>query len=180
MTGRSTNRSRSTGNTAEPVPSSFHAPGQLSRSIPASSDDSVHQEQRGAFNFTACWHPGPEEQVNMAWQALPQQLAQLPLRQQHRQAKPCQQRHSHCQTRAAVLSTPMEEQAQRKSTLDKLQSAVTITAAKTPYLENGKIDLREYDRLVERQIEGGVEGVIVGGTTGEGQVHCPPNRLSPG
>ncbi|CAK0737237.1 4-hydroxy-tetrahydrodipicolinate synthase 2, chloroplastic [Coccomyxa viridis] len=64
----------------------------------------------------------------------------------------------------------MEEQAQRKSTLDKLQSAVTITAAKTPYLENGKIDLREYDRLVERQIEGGVEGVIVGGTTGEGQL----------
>ena len=179
MTGRSTNRSRSTGNTAEPVPSSFHAPGQLSRSIPASSDDSAHQEQRGAFNCTACWHPGPEEQGNMAWQALPQQLAQLPLRQQHRQAKPCRLRHSHCQTRAAVLSTPMEEQAQRKSTLDKLQSAVTITAAKTPYLENGKIDLREYDRLVERQIEGGVEGVIVGGTTGEGQVHCPLNSLSP-
>ena len=115
----------------------------------------------------------------MAWQALPQQLAQLPLRQQHRQAKSCRQRHSHCQTRAAVLSTPMEEQAQRKSTLDKLQSAVTITAAKTPYLENGKIDLREYDRLVERQIEGGVEGVIVGGTTGEGQVRRPPKSLSP-
>ena len=115
----------------------------------------------------------------MAWQALPQQLAQLPHRQQHRQAKPCRQRHSHPQTRAAVLSTPVEEQAQRKSTLEKLQSAVTITAAKTPYLENGKIDLRMYDRLVERQIEGGVEGVIVGGTTGEGQVHSPPTDLSP-
>ncbi len=69
-----------------------------------------------------------------------------------------------------MLSTPVEEQAQRKSTLEALQSALTITAAKTPYLENGKIDLREYDRLLERQIEGGVEGVIVGGTTGEGQV----------
>ena len=71
-----------------------------------------------------------------------------------------------------MLSTPVEEQAQRKSTLEALQSALTITAAKTPYLENGKIDLREYDRLLERQIEGGVEGVIVGGTTGEGQVRC--------
>ncbi len=106
----------------------------------------------------------------MAWQALPQQLAQLPCRVQHRSHQPRLPRTCRHQTRAAVLSTPVEEQAQRKSTLEALQSAVTITAAKTPYLENGKIDLREYDRLVERQIEGGVEGVIVGGTTGEGQV----------
>lgn len=110
------------------------------------------------------------QRSEMAWQALPQQLAQLPCRLQHRSSQPCRQRYSRQQTRAAVLSTPVEEQAQRKSTLEALQSAVTITAAKTPYLENGKIDLREYDRLVERQIEGGVEGVIVGGTTGEGQV----------
>ena len=106
----------------------------------------------------------------MAWQALPQQLAQLPCRLQHRKPQPRLHRRCRHQTQAAVLSTPVEEQAQRKSTLEALQSAVTITAAKTPYLENGKIDLREYDRLVERQIEGGVEGVIVGGTTGEGQV----------
>ena len=106
----------------------------------------------------------------MAWQALPQQLAQLPCRLQHRGPQPRLPRRCLQQTRAAVLSTPVEEQAQRKSTLEALQSAVTITAGKTPYLENGKIDLREYDRLVERQIEGGVEGVIVGGTTGEGQV----------
>ena len=106
----------------------------------------------------------------MAWQALPQQLAQLPCRVHHRSLQPRLPRNGRCQTRAAVLSTPVEEQAQRRSTLEALQSAVTITAVKTPYLENGKIDLREYDRSVERQIEGGVEGIIVGGTTGEGQV----------
>eukprot|EP00798_Chlamydomonas_sp_ICE-L_P024710 gene24710-10348_t len=45
-----------------------------------------------------------------------------------------------------------------------------ITAVKTPYLKNGKFDLPAYDRLVEDQIKNGVEGVIVGGTTGEGQL----------
>jgi 4-hydroxy-tetrahydrodipicolinate synthase len=38
------------------------------------------------------------------------------------------------------------------------------------YLPNGKFDLRAYDRLVELQIAHGVEGVIVGGTTGEGHL----------
>jgi 4-hydroxy-tetrahydrodipicolinate synthase len=48
--------------------------------------------------------------------------------------------------------------------------ASLITAIKTPYLENGEIDLNCYDALVEAQIAGGVEGIIVGGTTGEGQL----------
>lgn len=43
-------------------------------------------------------------------------------------------------------------------------------ALKTPYLENGKFDLAAYDELVANQIAHGVEGVIVGGTTGEGQL----------
>jgi len=37
-------------------------------------------------------------------------------------------------------------------------------------LSNGKVDLAAYDALVEKQIEGKVEGLIVGGTTGEGQL----------
>jgi 4-hydroxy-tetrahydrodipicolinate synthase len=45
-----------------------------------------------------------------------------------------------------------------------------ITAVKTPYLPNGKFDLRAYDAILEQQIKHGVEGVIVGGTTGEGQL----------
>ena len=45
-----------------------------------------------------------------------------------------------------------------------------ITALKTLYLPNGKVDLAAYDALVEKQIEAGVGGLIVGGTTGEGQL----------
>ncbi|XP_056841803.1 4-hydroxy-tetrahydrodipicolinate synthase 1, chloroplastic [Raphanus sativus] len=45
-----------------------------------------------------------------------------------------------------------------------------ITAIKTPYLPDGRFDLEAYDELVNTQIEKGAEGVIVGGTTGEGQL----------
>ena len=53
---------------------------------------------------------------------------------------------------------------------EKLKQASLITAIKTPYLETGEIDLAAYDKLVELQIEAGVDGIIVGGTTGEGQL----------
>jgi dihydrodipicolinate synthase/N-acetylneuraminate lyase len=45
-----------------------------------------------------------------------------------------------------------------------------VTAIKTPYLPDGRIDLFCYDSLVEQQIGAGVEGLIVGGTTGEGHL----------
>lgn len=45
-----------------------------------------------------------------------------------------------------------------------------ITAIKTPYLPDGRFDLEAYDNMVNMQIIQGVEGVIVGGTTGEGQL----------
>lgn len=45
-----------------------------------------------------------------------------------------------------------------------------ITAIKTPYLPDGRFDLEAYDALVNMQIEDGADGVIVGGTTGEGQL----------
>ena len=45
-----------------------------------------------------------------------------------------------------------------------------ITAIKTPYLPDGRFDLQAYDDLVAQQINHGVEGLIVGGTTGEGQL----------
>lgn len=54
-----------------------------------------------------------------------------------------------------------------------------ITAVKTPYLPNGKFDLRAYDALLEHQIQHGVEGVIVGGTTGEGQLMGWDEHVSP-
>lgn len=56
------------------------------------------------------------------------------------------------------------------ASVDEIKSTRLITAVKTPYLPNGKVDLAAYDALVEKQIESGVEGLIVGGTTGEGQL----------
>ncbi len=54
--------------------------------------------------------------------------------------------------------------------IDEIKKASLITAIKTPYLENGDIDIKTYDTLVEAQIEAGVEGIVVAGTTGEGQL----------
>jgi 4-hydroxy-tetrahydrodipicolinate synthase len=68
----------------------------------------------------------------------------------------------------AVLSSQSASDTQ--SAVDRLKKLRLITAAKTPYLPNGKFDLPAYDRILEHQIKAGVEGVIVGGTTGEGQL----------
>lgn len=54
--------------------------------------------------------------------------------------------------------------------MDDIKSLRLITAIKTPYLPDGRFDLEAYDALVNMQINGGVEAVIVGGTTGEGQL----------
>ena len=48
-----------------------------------------------------------------------------------------------------------------------IKSLRLITAIKTPYLPDGRFDLEAYDALVNMQIENGVEGVIVGGTTAD-------------
>ncbi|XP_044484545.1 4-hydroxy-tetrahydrodipicolinate synthase, chloroplastic-like [Mangifera indica] len=57
----------------------------------------------------------------------------------------------------------------RTSTED-TKSLRLITAIKTPYLPDGRFDLEAYDDLVNKQMENGAEGLIVGGTTGEGQL----------
>lgn len=57
----------------------------------------------------------------------------------------------------------------RTSTED-IKSLRLITAIKTPYLPDGRFDLEAYDDLVNMQIVNGAEGIIVGGTTGEGQL----------
>lgn len=70
--------------------------------------------------------------------------------------------------RASALS--VEPEATRRSGKEELQQLRLISAVKTPYLENGKFDLEAYDEHVENQIQNGVEGLIIGGTTGEGQL----------
>mmetsp|Transcript_36910 Transcript_36910/g.59466 ORF Transcript_36910/g.59466 Transcript_36910/m.59466 type:complete len:319 (-) Transcript_36910:159-1115(-) len=52
----------------------------------------------------------------------------------------------------------------------KLRQVRLITAIKTPYLADGNLDIVAYDKLVDHQIQNGVEGIIVGGTTGEGHL----------
>ena len=54
--------------------------------------------------------------------------------------------------------------------MKRLQAASLITAIKTPYDSNGDICLTTYDALIKQQIAAGVDGIIVGGTTGEGQL----------
>jgi len=51
-----------------------------------------------------------------------------------------------------------------------LRKVRLITAAKTPYLPDGNVDIEAFDKILEHQILNGVEGVIIGGTTGEGHL----------
>lgn len=51
-----------------------------------------------------------------------------------------------------------------------IKAASLITAIKTPFNEKGDIDFDTYDKLVEKQIQAGVDGIVVGGTTGEGHL----------
>ncbi|XP_055824408.1 4-hydroxy-tetrahydrodipicolinate synthase, chloroplastic-like [Solanum dulcamara] len=54
--------------------------------------------------------------------------------------------------------------------VEDIKALQLITAIKTPYLLDGKFDLEAYDALINLQIENGVEGMIVGGSTCEGQL----------
>ncbi len=54
--------------------------------------------------------------------------------------------------------------------IKEFKDASLITAIKTPYCSDGSIDIPCYDSLVEYQLKAGVDGIIVGGTTGEGQL----------
>jgi Dihydrodipicolinate synthetase family len=50
----------------------------------------------------------------------------------------------------------------RQGRVDAVKKLRLITALKTPYLPDGRVDLFAYDNLVEQQIAAGVEGLIVG------------------
>jgi len=54
--------------------------------------------------------------------------------------------------------------------MKRLKAASLITAIKTPYTEKGEVCLKTYDALIEQQIAVGVDGIVVGGTTGEGHL----------
>lgn len=50
----------------------------------------------------------------------------------------------------------------RKGRVEAVQKLRLVTALKTPYLPDGRVDLFAYDNLVEQQIAAGVEGLVVG------------------
>lgn len=79
-------------------------------------------------------------------------------------------RWTNVQTAAVAETLAPVTLTQTQESVELLKKTRLITAIKTPYREDGKFDLRAYDAHVQRQIENGVEGLIVGGTTGEGQL----------
>lgn len=54
--------------------------------------------------------------------------------------------------------------------ISEIRQCSLITAIKTPFDSQGNIDLTCFDLLVEEQIKAGVDGLIIGGTTGEGHL----------
>ena len=54
--------------------------------------------------------------------------------------------------------------------MKQFKAASLITAIKTPYTATGEVDLITYDTLVQQQVDAGVDGIVVGGTTGEGHL----------
>jgi 4-hydroxy-tetrahydrodipicolinate synthase len=75
--------------------------------------------------------------------------------------RPCARLRPHARTFAYGPKTEGTE-ALRKLRL--------MTAIKTPYNADGSIDLGAFDAHAEDQIQNGVEGFIIGGTTGEGHL----------
>lgn len=76
--------------------------------------------------------------------------------------------------KSAVVETPDVPMKSHEDAIlprvEQIKSLSLITAIKTPYLPDGRFDLDAYDELVHHQIAHGVEGLIVGGTTGEGHL----------
>ncbi|XP_058109547.1 4-hydroxy-tetrahydrodipicolinate synthase, chloroplastic-like isoform X2 [Magnolia sinica] len=76
--------------------------------------------------------------------------------------------------KAAVIPNfhlPMRSfEVKNRTSIEDINKLRLITAIKTPYLPDGRFDLEAYDALMHMQIVNGAEGVIVGGTTGEGHL----------
>lgn len=89
-----------------------------------------------------------------------------------RAARPAPAAPTHSRKRLAPCNVlaPTQTAADQNAGIASLKKAALITAVKTPYLQSGKFDLNAYDRIVEHQIQNGVQGLIVGGTTGEGHL----------
>ncbi len=54
----------------------------------------------------------------------------------------------------------------------------TITALVTPFNEDLSIDFEAYEKLIEFQIDGGIDGILVFGSTGEGATLSSSEKIS--
>ncbi|CAA6661268.1 unnamed protein product [Spirodela intermedia] len=61
-------------------------------------------------------------------------------------------------------------EVKNRTSAEDIKKLRLITAVKTPYLPDGRFDLEAFDSLMHMQILNGAEGIIVGGTTGEGHL----------
>lgn len=69
-----------------------------------------------------------------------------------------------------VYAAPKAVKQTPTAKTQKIQKLRLMTAIKTPYQDNGAVDLPTFDKHVEHQLANGVEGLIIGGTTGEGHL----------
>ncbi|XP_043711455.1 4-hydroxy-tetrahydrodipicolinate synthase, chloroplastic-like [Telopea speciosissima] len=79
-----------------------------------------------------------------------------------------------CSPKAAIhqdIHLPMHSlELKNRSSVEEIRSIRLMAAIKTPYLPDGRIDLEAYDAMLHMQILGGADGVLVGGSTGEGEL----------
>ncbi|XP_048132005.1 4-hydroxy-tetrahydrodipicolinate synthase, chloroplastic-like isoform X2 [Rhodamnia argentea] len=74
--------------------------------------------------------------------------------------------------------TMRSHEIQSRTLVEDIRSLRLITGIKTPYLLDGRLDLKAYDGLINMQITQGVEGVIVGGPAGEGHLMSWDEHIS--
>lgn len=74
-----------------------------------------------------------------------------------------------CRPRRVMCAVAADVSSRRRS-FEAVQKSALITAIKTPYLPSGRFDVEAFDSMVEHQIANGVDGLIIGGTTGEGHL----------
>ena len=73
--------------------------------------------------------------------------------------------------------TRIEQTANMKSEFSESFSGI-FTAIVTPFLKDGSIDWQSFEKIIKAQIDGGVDGLVVAGTTGESATLSVQEKLS--
>ena len=65
---------------------------------------------------------------------------------------------------------PGEKPKKKPSRMECIHKTRLFTDIKTPYTLDGRIDMEAFKKMVDFQIKNGVQGLVVGDTTGEGHL----------